>query len=426
MEGRTGLLFLVVLGAAWACDSRELTNSGTSELSIKPDVCALCEEYITKALDYLHENKTETEIINILHNTCHQLPSFKQKCVALVDFYAPLFFSEVATIQPGEFCHKVNLCQKIAYIALKVQDDSCEFCQDTVSTLLEKLKESDTKLEIIETLLKVCNSVEKYANKCKRMVFEYGHLIFDHAEKILETTDICTIIHACRSSDVAGQQAFLSGEHELSCKLFELSRKPDACALCEEYSTKVLDYLNENKTQQEIIDILHNICHQTSSFKQKCITLVDYYAPLFFLEIVTIQPGEFCHKVNLCQLITYISLLVQEDTSGFCKDTVSTLSAKLKDSDTKLEIIETSLKVCNSVEKYANKCKRMVLEYGPLVFDNAEKFLESTDICTAIYAMQIFNSGWPANLSFRFLWKQRSNRFVMYLLQKIAIYITTQ
>ncbi|KAG4927529.1 hypothetical protein JHK85_054015 [Glycine max] len=148
MEGRTGLLFLVVLGAAWACDSRELTNSGTSELSIKPDVCALCEEYITKALDYLHENKTETEIINILRNTCHQLPSFMQKCVALVDFYAPLFFSEVATIQPGEFCHKVNLCQNIAYIGLKVQDDSY-----TVSTLLEKLKETDTK-SLIDLLSK--------------------------------------------------------------------------------------------------------------------------------------------------------------------------------------------------------------------------------------------------------------------------------
>ncbi|KAH1199472.1 Prosaposin [Glycine max] len=336
MEGRMGLLFLVVLGAAWACDARELANSETSELSIKPDVCALCEEYITKALDYLHENKTETEIISILHNTCHQLPSFKQKCVALVDYYVPLFFSEVATIQPGEFCHKVNLCQDIAHISLKVQEDSCEFCKDTVSTLLEKLKESDTK--------------------CKRMVFEYGPLIFDHAEKILETTDICNIIHACKSSDVAGQQAFLS-----------------------------------------------------------CITLVDYYAPLFFLEIATIQPGEFCLKVNLCQLITYISLQVQEDTSGFCEDTVSTLLAKLKDGDTKLQIIGTSLKVCNSVEKYANKCKRMVFEYGPLVFDNAEKFLESTDICTAIYAMQIFNSGWPANLSFRFLWKQRSNRFVVIL-----------
>ena len=76
-----------------------------------------------------------------------------KQCVALVDFYAPLFFSEVATIQPGEFCHKVNLCQNIAYIGLKVQDDSCEFCQDTVSTLLEKLKESDTKVNVVTIII---------------------------------------------------------------------------------------------------------------------------------------------------------------------------------------------------------------------------------------------------------------------------------
>ncbi|TKY65709.1 Prosaposin protein [Spatholobus suberectus] len=220
MEGRLGLLFLVVLGAAWACDARELANldqlsshtanSGTSELSRKPNVCTLCEEYTTKALDYLNENKTQQEIIDMLHNTCHQLQSFKQKCIALVDYYAPLFFIEIATIQPGEFCHKVNLCQHIAYISLQVQEDGCGFCKDTVSVLLAKLKNSGTKIEIIETLLKVCNSVEKYANKCKRMVFEYGPLVYDNAEKFLERTDICTAIHACKSSTVADQQAFLS------------------------------------------------------------------------------------------------------------------------------------------------------------------------------------------------------------------------
>ncbi|RZB47399.1 hypothetical protein D0Y65_051152 [Glycine soja] len=348
MEGRTGLLFLVVLGAAWACDSKELTNSGTSELSIKPDVCALCEEYITKALDYLHENKTETEIINILHNTCHQLPSFMQKCVALVDFYAPLFFSEVATIQPGEFCHKVNLCQNIAYIGLKVQDDSCEFCQDTVSTLLEKLKETDTKVNHLMFLL-LQLSVALVKTNIDGVSFHFfGYLGTMEGRMGLLFLVVLGAAWACDARELANPDL-----------LSKLSRKPDACALCEEYSTKVLDYLNENKTQQEIIDILLNTCHQTSSFKQKCITLVDYYAPLFFLEIVTIQPGEFCHKVNLCQLVTYISLLVQEDTSGFCKVTVSTLLAKLKDSDTKLEIIETSLKVCNSVEKYANKVRKI-------------------------------------------------------------------
>ncbi|KHN34705.1 CBL-interacting serine/threonine-protein kinase 10, partial [Glycine soja] len=146
MEGRMGLLFLVVLGAAWACDARELANPDLlSKLSRKPDACALCEEYSTKVLDYLNENKTQQEIIDILLNTCHQTSSFKQKCITLVDYYAPLFFLEIVTIQPGEFCHKVNLCQLVTYISLLVQEDTSGFCKVTVSTLLAKLKDSDTK-----------------------------------------------------------------------------------------------------------------------------------------------------------------------------------------------------------------------------------------------------------------------------------------
>ncbi|KAK7294829.1 hypothetical protein RJT34_17726 [Clitoria ternatea] len=211
MEGKTGLLFLIVLGAAWACDARELAKPDQwNELRKIPDVCALCEEYTSKALDYLNQKKTQNEIIEILHNTCHQLHSFKQKCIAFVDHYAPLFFSEISSIQPEDFCHKANLCQHVANISLQVQENSCEFCKDTVSVLLAKLKDPDTELEIIETLLKVCNSVEKYASKCKRMVLEFGPLILENAEKFLEKTDICTALHACRASTVAGQQVFHS------------------------------------------------------------------------------------------------------------------------------------------------------------------------------------------------------------------------
>jgi len=42
-------------------------------------MCALCEEYTTKALEYIKQNMTDEEIIDTLHNTCHLLPSFKQK-----------------------------------------------------------------------------------------------------------------------------------------------------------------------------------------------------------------------------------------------------------------------------------------------------------------------------------------------------------
>ncbi|XP_057435368.1 uncharacterized protein LOC130728054 [Lotus japonicus] len=212
MEMRLGLLFLVVLGAAWACDAKELANpfhwsinrvnSGSSGLNKIPDVCELCEEYTSKALDYIKEDKTQNEIIGILHNTCNQLRSFEQKCIALVDYYAPLFFLEIAAVQPGDFCNKVNLCQNIASTSLQVQENSCEFCKDTVSALLLKLKDPGTKLEIIETLLKVCSSVDKYASKCKKLVFEYGPFVFDNAEKFLEKTNICTALHACESSSL--------------------------------------------------------------------------------------------------------------------------------------------------------------------------------------------------------------------------------
>lgn len=46
------------------------------------NVCTLCEEFAGQALDYLGENKTQTEIIETLHQTCSQLHSFKQQVVA--------------------------------------------------------------------------------------------------------------------------------------------------------------------------------------------------------------------------------------------------------------------------------------------------------------------------------------------------------
>ncbi|PNX73557.1 saposin B domain protein, partial [Trifolium pratense] len=169
----------------------------------------------------------------------------------------------MTSVKPGDFCNKVNLCQNIANFSLQVQENSCEFCKDTISSLLDKIQDPDTeywpvaspgapptyptigilalvwlgrgarvnpgigssirggvralvwlgggaRLEIIETLLKVCNSVDKFASKCKRIVLEYGPLVFENAEKFLEKNDICTALHACKESTVLSK-SFLSG-----------------------------------------------------------------------------------------------------------------------------------------------------------------------------------------------------------------------
>ncbi|KAK7349713.1 hypothetical protein VNO77_07313 [Canavalia gladiata] len=201
MEERKGVLFLILLGAAWACDARELAKP---ELNREIDFCALCEEYTTEALDYL--NDKQDEIIDALHNTCHQLHAFRQQCIQLVDNYASHFFSDIASVQPGELCKMAYLCQS-AKISSQVLGNSCGLCEDTVSAVLAKLNDPDSMLQVMEALLKACNSMEKFEKECKRMVFEYGPLILMKAEKFLSAADICTTLHACPASTAVNLEA---------------------------------------------------------------------------------------------------------------------------------------------------------------------------------------------------------------------------
>ncbi|TYH81741.1 hypothetical protein ES332_D02G005900v1 [Gossypium tomentosum] len=216
MDARFGLLFLFMLGATWACNARqlevveiEISDPSVVQVNWRQDekvietvarndnVWTLCEQFTTEAVDYLSQNKTQTEIIEILHKSCSRLRAFEPQCITLVDYYAPFFFLEISSVKPQDFCTKFNLCQKVALISSQFREDSCSMCHRAISEVLMKLQDPDTKLEILELLLKGCNSVQNYVQKCKRLVFEYGPLILAHAEHFLETTDVCTILHAC-------------------------------------------------------------------------------------------------------------------------------------------------------------------------------------------------------------------------------------
>lgn len=208
---REGFIFLIVLTTILVyTDARSSVVSDTIEQRVtgsknkiqaavgrNQQLCTLCEEYTALAAGYLRANKTETEIIDILHKTCSRLHSYEQQCLVLVDYYAPLFFMEIAKIQPEEFCTRVNLCEELMSVSLLKGDDTCTLCHNVVNEVLAKLKDPDSQLEIIQMLLKECNKMEHYVKECKRLVFRYGPLILANGEKFLESNDICTSIHAC-------------------------------------------------------------------------------------------------------------------------------------------------------------------------------------------------------------------------------------
>ncbi|KAI4302654.1 hypothetical protein MLD38_038374 [Melastoma candidum] len=202
------LLVLLISGSSRIVDARPDPSSSGDVLRNK-NTCSLCEEFTGEALGYLADNKTQNEIMGVLHKSCARALSFKEECIKLVDYYAPLFFMEISSVQPGDFCQKVNLCEKLALLSLQVKEEKCDLCHQVVSQVLEKLKDPDTQMDVIQILLKACNSMEGYAKKCKRIVFEYGPFILANAEQFLETRDVCAAMHACSSSSEAEQQIIL-------------------------------------------------------------------------------------------------------------------------------------------------------------------------------------------------------------------------
>ncbi|XP_078436539.1 saposin B domain-containing protein [Wolffia australiana] len=212
MAARLGLFFLLFLSIK--CINADVKGVEESAISVSPEgkamndnLCTLCEEFASQALDYFHSNKTQEEIIERLHHGCSQLHHLKEQCILLVDYYAPLFFVEVGSVQPEAFCKKVDLCGAQMAVPATKGEDICSTCQRTILEVLTKLKDPETQLDIIQVLLKACNKVEQYKQQCKKLVFEYGPLILVNAEKFLETTDLCVAIRACRpaKAEVASQ-----------------------------------------------------------------------------------------------------------------------------------------------------------------------------------------------------------------------------
>uniref|UniRef100_A0A0D3HHD6 ADP,ATP carrier protein n=1 Tax=Oryza barthii TaxID=65489 RepID=A0A0D3HHD6_9ORYZ len=164
------------------------------------------------------------------------------------------------------------------------------------------------------------------------------------------------------------------------------SKHSSLCSGCENITSEAVNFLSEKQIQDKIRTILHDTCSQTFSFEQKCLETMDSYATLVFAKIAEIKPAAFCKQYGLCRDMALLSAVKSESTCLFCHHIIDEITSKLKDPDAEFEIIQLLLKECNKIEGHQQQCKRMVLQYVPLVLVNGEKFLEKNDVCAMIQA----------------------------------------
>lgn len=113
-----------------------------------------------------------------------------------------------------------------------------------------------SSFEII--LLSLC-----YLLQCKRIVFEYGPMILLNAEHLLESNDICTILHACNSPKAEWALAVKKIEH-MSRMVWTLWPK----------------FADENQLDDDVSSFCMYICHQK---KILSLQIVNYGSDIKFV-----------------------------------------------------------------------------------------------------------------------------------------------
>ncbi|KAL0928911.1 hypothetical protein M5K25_000843 [Dendrobium thyrsiflorum] len=163
-----------------------------------------------------------------------------------------------------------------------------------------------------------------------------------------------------------------------------ITKNEKFCEICQDFTTKVISFFEKDGTA--INQTLYHVCSHLKSLEQKCLSVVDHFISILFAEIAKLQPEKICKKVNLCENKGLAHVIKYDDPCTICHNVVSEVLSKLDDPDAQLEIIQKLLKGCGQIGNFSLQCKRLVLEYGPIIIVNAEKFFEDKDVCTAIHA----------------------------------------
>ncbi|CAL4897231.1 unnamed protein product [Urochloa decumbens] len=151
----------------------------------------------------------------------------------------------------------------------------------------------------------------------------------------------------------------------------QLKSSTPLCSTCENFTSQAVTYLIEKETQDKIREFLHDACSRSFSLEHK---------------IMEIKPEEFCKQYGLCRDCTLFSGVQSDSTCVFCHHLLDEIMSKLKDPDAEFEIIQILIKECNKIEGHVQQCKRLVLQYIPLILVNGEKFLEKNDVCALVQA----------------------------------------
>jgi len=271
----------------------------------------------------------------------------------------------------------------ISHSSLKIPNNdngfACNMCQGLVQSIEDYLKAGETEAAIEKLLDKACAALPApYTSLCTSMVQLYLPTIIAWIDKEISAFDICTKIGLCQNGMPVRQPLKLPPQDN-----------GVGCTICQEIVRAVDDFLDDGKTQEEIIEEVDLLCAKLPElYAPLCTQLVQQYMPAIIKWLEQeIEILDICTKLGLCKVsgIRPVRIPVNANNGiacDTCKQLVSYVETLLEEQKTQQEIIALAQQLCEQIPSpYGTICDALVAQYIPQIISWLEQEIEVFDVC---------------------------------------------
>ncbi|XP_029925983.1 prosaposin isoform X2 [Myripristis murdjan] len=296
------------------------------------------------------------------------------------------------------------------------KEENNDVCQDCIKFLTDTQAEAKANSSFVNALIarieKQCDLLGPgMSDLCKQYVSEYAPVVVQQLMS-MQPKDICANAGFCekKSFPMLKLQAaktipaaktvpalkVLPATKVESAKQMVRVRDSPQCAICEFVMKQLESMLEDQKTEEEVIHAVENVCTLLpSSLTAQCQDLIEAYGQAIIeLLVQQADPKTVCTVLGLCKDASraYIPVMDQArfKAGGFCdvcKMAVRYIDGILEQNATEAEIEDAVRKVCNFLpESVRTECDQLVEQYEPMLVQLLLQMLDPDFVCMKVGA----------------------------------------
>ncbi|XP_049821569.1 uncharacterized protein LOC109601826 isoform X7 [Aethina tumida] len=406
-------------------DARPETAQLPIELLMPPHIqniysketCLFCEYFLHFVQESITDPKTEASIKTIIDGACERLPpSINSTCVQFVDMYEPAMIALLAQeIDPSVVCPLIKACpnsnsSQDVEVFMEQENDSpkCPLCLYAVSKLESMVKDKKTEDNIRANLKKLCKHLPgSLAPECNDFVETYTNELVEMLMADLQPNEVCIYIKLCPDDspkvasnnvmpiiDIDANFAAVGGDirtniipdDTINGQSLDAAGSKPQCVMCEFVMKEIEDQLKDNKTEEEIKNIVYGICKiMPKSVRPECQDFVNTYADTVIqLLIQALEPSQICSMIHLCQ-DKYMTILQGEIMEcAVCEGALEAMVKILNNPKADHAVEHVLEKTCRALpKKFRNQCNKLVKEKGIHLYKGIKENKNKEDICNS-------------------------------------------